>query len=258
MKYYFINTGANTGKFNMDYDLELAAHCAPDEMYLRFYTWTPYCLSLGANQTESEIDIDAVTSFGYEVVRRPSGGRAILHAEELTYSVTCHVNPNFSPQFVYGIINEALLKGLSIYDNRLTHAEMETSQPDFREIYSAKNSFACFSNSAKNELKFNSKKLIGSAQKKIGSVVLQHGSILCGPLHKEITKLMKSDSETLNAFKNEIEEKTIDLKSILNEQINFPRLENSIKRGFEEIFKTQFEETSPAFPSQSLLLNEVI
>lgn len=52
MKYYYLNSGAHTGKFNMDFDIALAEHCKENEFYFRLYTWQPYCLSLGANQND--------------------------------------------------------------------------------------------------------------------------------------------------------------------------------------------------------------
>jgi lipoate-protein ligase A len=87
MKWYFINTGANTGKYNMDFDLHLADKCRPGETFLRLYRWNPYCISLGANQDILSVNADKAAADNIDIVIRPTGGRAILHAEEITYSV---------------------------------------------------------------------------------------------------------------------------------------------------------------------------
>ncbi|MDT8325726.1 MAG: hypothetical protein RRA94_16545, partial [Bacteroidota bacterium] len=82
----FLDTGAHDGAWNMDYDLHRAealdaGRAAP---MLRVYHWHPWCISLGRHQKDEEIDHARTTADGIGVVRRPTGGRAILHAEELT------------------------------------------------------------------------------------------------------------------------------------------------------------------------------
>ena len=71
--------------------------------------------------------------------------------------------------------------------------ELEKSQPDFREFYKEGHSAVCFAVPAKSELKFDGRKLVGSAQRKFGNVILQHGSILCGEFHKKIVDYLASE-----------------------------------------------------------------
>ena len=87
MIWQYINTGENTGSFNMDFDLSLVKETVPDTIILRLYRWNPYCISLGANQSYAGINEGKAAADGIEIVKRPTGGRAILHSEELTYSV---------------------------------------------------------------------------------------------------------------------------------------------------------------------------
>ena len=84
-----VDTGANCGAYNMGVDQVLAAAAAQGPV-LRFYGWDPPAVSCGWNQQpEREANIEACRALGIDVVRRPTGGRAVLHWEELTYSVAC-------------------------------------------------------------------------------------------------------------------------------------------------------------------------
>ena len=174
MKWFIINSGANTGRYNMDYDLQLAKNYKDDEIVLRLYKWDPYCISLGANQSPDSINSKLAHQDNIDVVIRPTGGRAVLHAEELTYSVVYPLDFFSSAKDIYCQINLAILKGLKIYDSRLSSFELENHQPDFAEIYKQENNAVCFAVSAKSEIKYSGKKIVGSAQRKFEKVVLQH------------------------------------------------------------------------------------
>ncbi|HVO73690.1 MAG TPA: hypothetical protein VMT35_06680, partial [Ignavibacteriaceae bacterium] len=71
----------------MKIDIHLAEICRPEEVYFRLYRWKPYCISLGANQDLNSVDAFKAAADGIDIVKRPTGGRAILHSEEITYSV---------------------------------------------------------------------------------------------------------------------------------------------------------------------------
>ena len=87
MKWKFLDSGVNSGKFNMDFDVFLAENFEKNTAILRLYRWNPYCISLGANQSFDEIDLNKTQHHQIDLVKRPTGGRAILHSQELTYSV---------------------------------------------------------------------------------------------------------------------------------------------------------------------------
>lgn len=236
MKWQFTDTGLNTGSFNMEFDLLLAKSLKPDEAILRFYRWQPYCISLGANQSENSLNTDKVFSAGYDIVTRPTGGRAILHAEELTYSVVFSANGISSSKELYKEINLAIKKGLSFFDEKLKHVSLAHNEPHFPSFYKNDKSAICFAVSSKNEINFNGKKLVGSAQRKLGNVILQHGSILCGDYHKKITDYLSLPGESLAEIRNEINDTTTDLREILNKPVNTAALSSSIKKGFEYHF----------------------
>jgi lipoate-protein ligase A len=241
-----LNTGFNNGKFNMDFDIDLARNSKAGEAILRLYRWKPYCISLGAHQSFESVNLSKAAVDNIDVIKRPTGGRAILHSDELTYSVVFPVSENLSAKDIYHDINLALLEGLKNYNSKLTEIELESSQPDFPSFYKQEKSAICFAVPAKSELKYFGKKLVGSAQRKVENAILQHGSILCGTFHLKIVDYL--NTENRQALNSEIQNTTIDLGSILNENINYDELAKSIERGFEIKFDMKFEEVlTPKF-----------
>lgn len=217
----------------MDLDMQLVSKSVKDTFTLRFYTWEPYCVSLGANQPEGDIDMVRLFNDGFHLVRRPTGGRAVFHSEELTYSVVINSN-RWSPKEAYTWINEALLAGLSIYDERFITAGLSHDEIRFREHYRSVESAACFSVPARSEVKFDGRKLIGSAQRKIGNVILQHGSINTGPFHKRIVDYLILEPGERENLRVLLENSTADIGSILNGKVDILRLKESILQAFAE------------------------
>lgn len=174
--------GAMTGEANMARDTELLEqHRAGDDPVLRIYRWNPPAVTIGYNQDMASFDRAAVAGAGYGLVRRPTGGRAILHAEELTYAVVgTSPGPLFGASLheTYMKINEALLeflRGLGI-DADISDGE---SREEMRGL-------VCFKSAGRHEVSVDARKVIGSAQRRRGDVFLQHGSILAGPRHLDL------------------------------------------------------------------------
>ncbi len=188
------------------------------------------------------LDQNKVSADGLDIVKRPTGGRAILHAEELTYSVVYPVSEDKSPKQIYREINLALKNGLKIYNPLFEKIELEHTQPHFPTFYKDAKSTLCFAVSAMNELNYQGKKVVGSAQRKIGNVILQHGSILCGNFHKRIIDYLNLPDDKLEEIKNEIEQTTTELEAILGEEINYQKLSDAIREGFENHFNVKLEE----------------
>lgn len=241
MTWQFINTLTNTGSFNMEFDLELVRNFSGIPV-LRVYQWEPSCISLGANQDISSINQKKISDDGFDFVKRPTGGRAILHSEELTYSVVYPVSDDKTPKHLYREINLALRKGLIHYNAELEKIELEHLQPHFPSIYKDSKSTLCFAVSAMNELNYLGKKIVGSAQRKIGSVILQHGSILCGNFHKRIINYLTLPANKIEEISLEIEQTTTELETILGEETHYQNLALSIKYGFENHFNITFVE----------------
>lgn len=140
---------------------------------LRFYRWSPPCLSLGRNQPAAgEYDAEVIARLGLDVVRRPTGGRAVLHHRELTYSVVVPDGALGSPREAYAAINRGLVIGL----RRLgVAAELQGAVGRRAPVLSLA---ACFREPAEGEVVVRGRKLVGSAQYREGGVTLQHGSLL--------------------------------------------------------------------------------
>jgi lipoate-protein ligase A len=247
MIWKFIDDGIKSGSYNMDSDVMLVNTLKAEEAILRMYRWDPYCISLGANQSEDSLLIEKVIADGLDVVKRPTGGRAILHSEELTYSVIFPAGSLFSLKEFYKEINVALKKGLALFNKELKEVELEHSAPHFPSLYKEDKSAVCFSVSSKYEINYKSKKLVGSAQRKIGNVILQHGSILCGDYHKRIVDYLALEKKSLEEIRDEMNRTTTDLNEILGFKINFNKLIASIKKGFELHFDFSFDHSEKQF-----------
>lgn len=241
MNWHLIETGENTGNFNMEFDLELVKHCTDNDAFFRLYRWKPYCISLGANQSLGDIAIKASSEANIDIVKRPTGGRAILHAEEITYSVVLPYSLELSAKDIYKKISLALIRGMEHYNPLLCESELENIQPNFHEILKTDSGILCFGSAAKNEVKFKGKKIIGSAQRKLNHAVLQHGSILCGPAHKKLVNFLKVPSDVKRKLADEISEKTTEIESILNAQVDYNKLSECLIKGFEETWQTTLE-----------------
>ena len=158
---------------------------------VRLYTWRPATLSLGVNQPLGEVDPSECARRGFGLVRRMTGGRAVLHQHELTYSVIARKNdPRVSGGVVesYRKISTALVAGL-----RSLGAQVELAPPsralhralaearrigDLGELDEVSHGAVCFDAASDYELTANGRKLVGSAQARRNGAILQHGSIL--------------------------------------------------------------------------------
>jgi lipoate-protein ligase A len=152
---------------------------------LRLYAWTPACLSLGHAQPYADVDLARLRERGWEVVRRVTGGRAILHTDELTYSIA---GPADNPILVgsvlesYSRLAKALLR--AVHDLGLP-VEMKEGKADA----SGNTNPVCFEVPSTYEITVNGKKLIGSAQARKKEGVLQHGSL---PLGGDLTRITQA------------------------------------------------------------------
>jgi len=236
-RWIFIDSGEQRGAVNMAFDESLARALAAGRgnPSLRLFRWKPWAISLGHNQDEEEIDARRCAADGVDIVRRPTGGRAILHAEELTYSVVMPAGRKSVLQ-VYNEISAALVRGLALYG---VDVSLQKSQPDFAREYRSPSSIPCFASSARYEIEWRGRKLVGSAQRRFagpgGDVVLQHGSILCGDAHIRLADYLAAP---VAAARGEIlatlRERTADLHMITGSPVGMEDLSRCIRRGFEE------------------------
>lgn len=150
---------------------------------LRLYAWEPACLSIGYAQPSADIDRLRLSSLGWNWVRRPTGGRAILHTDELTYSV---IVPLTEPRVSGGVLesyqrlSKALLSALHIMN---IPAEAHPTNPTGN---TQDNRAVCFEVPSNYEIVVDGKKIIGSAQARRKNGVLQHGTL---PLWGDLTRI---------------------------------------------------------------------
>ncbi len=144
---------------------------------LRLYGWQPPCLSLGRHQGLEAADLEFCRLHGIDVVRRPTGGRALLHHLELTYSLAAPLGRGPIPrklQDAYRTICEALVRACGAFgiDAQLTPGEINIALPG------PSSAIPCFEVPAGGEVVVAMRKLIGSAMRSHGGAILQHGAIL--------------------------------------------------------------------------------
>ncbi len=181
--------GPMHGRENMRRDVSLTEQLSDSDdsrILIRFYSWQPWCISLGANQPEEDIDRARADADGIERVRRPTGGRAILHARELTYALALRLRGGLTQAHVYQFWHEwlcgVLARVLGAPD--LVYAR---TQPDFPLLlHREPTRWLCFASSARYELLWRGRKVLGSAQRLYGDILLQHGSLLLGEGHERL------------------------------------------------------------------------
>ncbi len=168
-----LDTGAAAGSMNMAIDEALMdAVRAGAPPTLRVYRWEPACLSFGRNQpARGRYDRAALRAAGVDVVRRPTGGRAVLHDDELTYSVVCSAGELGPPRLAYRRINEVLVAALAAL------GVPAAVQEGIRRPAPVPSTVPCFAEPVEGEVLAAGRKLVGSAQVHRDGVLLQHGSL---------------------------------------------------------------------------------
>ena len=233
----YLDTDFSNGYENMAIDEAIYLSCQQGKSRptIRFYGWTPPAVSLGYFQkAENAIDFKACARQGIDVVRRLSGGRAVLHDKELTYSLIC---PEGTPPFTnniletYKIISECListLKNLNLDVNWVTFRDKRCSfaRPQ-------KKSASCFSSPSWYEITVDDKKICGSAQKRGGGVFLQHGSILLEHNAEMLAEVLFS-RESKQELLAEICSTTTSINHHLCKKITFYELQTLVLKSFEE------------------------
>jgi lipoate-protein ligase A len=175
------------GAWNMAVDEALLASAGSGQALptLRLYSWQPACLSLGYAQSFADVDVQRLHKCGWEVVRRVTGGRAILHTDELTYSVTAPLDDPLLHGTIlesYQRLAQALVSGA-----RALGLPVEMAEPA-PPVAAAKGP-VCFEVPSAYEIVAGGKKLIGSAQARKKEGVLQHGTL---PLHGDLTRITQA------------------------------------------------------------------
>jgi len=224
-----------TGAENMAIDeaiMEVMKNNKDSEPVLRFYGWEPATLSLGYAQSYAkEVDAEACRQANIDVVRRPTGGRAVLHQYELTYSVIVpeseeHVKGTVIQSYLK--ISEALLKGINavgVPAEIVAHANS-----------SHMGTAACFDAPSWYELVVEGKKLVGSAQMRRDGMLLQHGSIILHFDTELLFRLLKLPNEEVRQrLIKSFKAKACALEEVWSRPVTIDELERELCMGFEDI-----------------------
>lgn len=202
---------------------------------LRFYNFVPSCVSLGYSQTLPPDQIQRIVDRGFDVVKRPTGGRAVLHHKELTY---CFVGTTFGDEVqtsgflsasvgaAYKQICEGLIVGLRGLGVPVELGSAKSTQ---------KQPHDCFLATTSADLHYQSKKMVGSAQLRRKTGVLQHGSILLSQEQTLMSELLSGE------MSNDALAHHANLFDVLDSDLSMDMLQQSLVRGFEEAFSCVFE-----------------
>ena len=223
--------GAAPGADNMAIDEAIGAAVSARQVppTLRFYAWDPPCVSLGRNQPMSAIDAERCAALGYQVVRRPTGGRAILHTEELTYSV---VAPPDHP-VMRGLVLDAYLRLAGGLVDGLRRLGIPAEEAPATNRAGPDVSAACFEVPSAYEIVVRGRKLLGSAQNRRSGFVLQHGSLpLAGDLTRLIECLQFSSEADRAALRRSLAEHAVTAEELTGRVIGLQEASDALTAGF--------------------------
>jgi lipoate-protein ligase A len=237
-----ITDRAGTGAANMAADASMAAALGRAEIppTLRLYGWDPPALSIGYHQSERDFDVEKLARSGIDLVRRPTGGRAILHWHELTYAIVLPLSAG-SPRDLYMAVHDTLLDGIR---GMGIPALPGGSDEGLRASYSSPDGVACFSRSVRSEIQVGGKKIVGSAQRKIGDVILQHGSFLLGPQHRRLAEFLQGGAH--GPVPVDFVSKTTEAETILGRPVSFSEAATAVASAFVTRFSTPHPLTAGA------------
>jgi len=206
---------------------------------LRLYAWEPPCLSLGYAQPVTDVDFARLKERGWDVLRRPTGGRAILHTDELTYSIVGSIaHPILAGSVLdsYGRLAQAIYHALKSLGLLVAMKEHEVGD-------GSSTNPVCFEVPSTYEITVDGKKLVGSAQARRKDGVLQHGSL---PLRGDLTRIIQvltfpKDEDRLLASKRLLERATT-VESVRGRPISWDEAAQAFLSAFSSVLGLELQE----------------
>lgn len=232
-----LDTGVRDGATNMAIDeaiLEsvVAGRARPT---LRFYGWNPPCVSIGFGQPIGDVDQTSCLQRGWDIIRRPSGGKAILHVDELTYSVCASPDePRVAGGIIesYGRLVTGLLAGL-----RGLGLEPVEAKPEYAREQEAEGP-VCFDGPARYEVTVAGRKLVGSAQARPKGGVLQHGTMpLTGDITRVVDSLVWDGPTARRSARERLSRRALTLHEALGRAVTFEEVVGAMTGGFRAALK---------------------
>jgi lipoyl(octanoyl) transferase len=239
----WLESGAGDGATQMSVDAALMQNpsgtAAPT---FRVYRWRPHCISLGFHQSQFPIHFERCRSEGVDVVRRPTGGRAVFHSDEITYAV---VIPRDSEWYartrheLYRVISEGITRGLrdlglpAVYSRRQASGRADDGAPK---------PVSCFSSTVRWEITLDGRKLVGSAQRITVDGFLQHGSILMGGGHARLMDFLAGAEGRPESEKKAHGLNAVSIEEYSGRRIPAEKVAASLKAAMEHSFGARFAE----------------
>jgi len=243
----FLDTGALPGAVNMAIDeailtLRLRGQSPPT---LRLYRWNPPALSLGRLQRGHGFDLDACRRRGFDVVQRPSGGKAVLHLGDLTYAVIAGVADGIPAmaRTAYTLICQGLLAAFRL---------MEIEAALGAEARPSARSDLCFLHAGAGAIVLGNRKFVGSAQAWRGSSMLQHGAILLEPQIEALLDVQSAAGLDQSRARDVLKARMTSLREILGFVPEHEALAQAIRMGMGQVLKASFVEGPLTFEELSL------
>jgi lipoate-protein ligase A len=244
-----IISGSNTGSSNMALDEAILQSVASGNspFTLRVYAWDPACLSLGYAQPMTDVDHSRLSDQGWELIRRPTGGKAILHTDELTYSISGSVqHPIFDGGILpsYRRLSEPLSSFLRSFDLLTITVENKAEDAD---------SPICFEIPGAYEITVNGKKVIGSAQLRRRGAVLQHGSV---PLYGDISRICQvlafDDEQIRDRRERSLLQSAATIENLTGIAPNWDLAAKKLIEAFRTMLEIDFVEAEPTDQESAL------
>ncbi|MBN1503864.1 MAG: lipoate--protein ligase family protein [Candidatus Eisenbacteria bacterium] len=217
---------------------------------LRFYEWKPPAVSLGHSQPFELLDLSACREQGIDVVRRITGGGALLHSQELTYCFVIGRDPArvaVRPREAASAVARSLILGLSGLGVRAARTLL--SRPPDRTggetpavggsagAPGGESAAVCFMSGVENEVEVSGRKLAGCAHKCTREAFFSHGSVMTGPGHLRLARLLKPNSESSRAVLGQgMAERSVSLSELLPEAPAVDEMESVFRSAFESVF----------------------
>lgn len=210
---------------------------------IRVYSWKPWAVSVGyAQNIASEFDTEKLKENGIDIVRRMTGGRAVLHSEEMTYSViartdTIGIGKNLYE--TYNIVGKAVLEALRQAGfGSLELQKMKSVDDSLKPEITP----PCFSSSARYEIVWGGRKIVGSAQKRSRNVLLQQGSILLGDAYLKIVNFMRLGMTEKKEYCDSLRKNSVSLSEIAGRSVDYAEINGKFCAGFETVFDIAVKE----------------
>jgi lipoate-protein ligase A len=257
----FISSGRQDPAYNMAVDEAILTAHSEGKVppTVRFYGWNPATLSIGYFQKAAdEINFEQLALEGLGFVRRPTGGRAVLHDRELTYSIIVAENYPGIPRSVteaYRVLSEGLVHG---FQKLGLDAEMvQLASDEDKDKYASMGSAACFDSPSWYELVVEGRKIAGSAQTRQKQVVLQHGSILLDMDVDQLFRVLLFKSERLQErLRKQFVHKAVAINDLFRDLGRVPialaEVETAFRAGIAEGLEVELQEEGLTAYEQSL------